>query len=336
MLIESGADIDAVSAPDSGGVPSGTALTHAAVFGMTGVLDVLVAAGARITSLEMAAAAGDITGWPLGRFTVQSRIRALVFAADHQRLEVIDQLIAAGTPVNEPDAEWGRLPLHTAAQNGRSASVRRLLAHGADPDLRDPMRQRTPLEWCQPGNRYIDSPVHDEVDAILRPVTGRGASRPAGREPAGIRIRIEASGLPGRDRGPSGDSSGYRNIHVGVQRRDRRDELLGLQPGDAASAVWILQATAAPTPAGTDITGPYIQGRPGGRFICLSWGTVDDGFTMFRRAKLMLDAVDPATLDATRRYGRLIARLTLTDPNGHPLSGAVRPPLITWSASTAG
>lgn len=93
VLIDAGADIDAISAPDSGGVPSGTAVDHAAVFGMTEVLDVLVAAGARISSLEMAAAAGDITGWPLARFTRQSRIRALVFAADHQRLDVIDQLI---------------------------------------------------------------------------------------------------------------------------------------------------------------------------------------------------------------------------------------------------
>ena len=83
-------------------------------------------AGAKIHSLEMAAAAGDITGWPLARFTHQSRIRALVFAADHQRLDVIGQLIEAGTPVNEADAEWERLPLHTAAGNGRAASVRRL------------------------------------------------------------------------------------------------------------------------------------------------------------------------------------------------------------------
>ncbi len=105
VLVDAGADIDAISAPDSGGVPSGTAVDHAAVFGMTEVLDVLVAAGAKIHSLEMAAAAGDITGWPLARFTHQSRIRALVFAADHQRLDVIDQLIEAGTPVNEADAE---------------------------------------------------------------------------------------------------------------------------------------------------------------------------------------------------------------------------------------
>jgi uncharacterized protein len=167
VLIDAGADIDAVSAPDSGGVPSGTAVDHAAVFGMTEVLDVLVAAGAKIHSLEMAAAAGDITGWPLARFTHQSRIRALVFAADHQRLDVIDQLIEAGTPVNEADAEWERLPLHTAAGNGRAASVRRLLAHGADPNLRDPKHHRTPLEECQPA----DSPGHREVEAILGPLT---------------------------------------------------------------------------------------------------------------------------------------------------------------------
>jgi hypothetical protein len=87
-----------------------------------------------------------------------------------------------------------------------------------------------------------------------------------------------------------------------------------------------------------DVTGPYIQGRRGGRFIYLSWGTVDDAgaFTLFRRAKLMLDAVEPATLDAARRYGRLIARLNLTDAKGHPLCAAVRPPLISWSASPAG
>jgi ankyrin repeat protein len=167
VLIEARADIEAISAPNSGGVPSSTALGHAAVFGMTEVIDVLVAAGARIDSLEMAAAAGDVSAWPLGRFTLQSRIRALVFAADHQRLNVIDQLVDAATPVNEADAEWGRLALHTAAASGRPASVRRLLAHGADPNLRDPDHNATPLEESQREN----TPGHREVEAILRPLT---------------------------------------------------------------------------------------------------------------------------------------------------------------------
>jgi hypothetical protein len=155
---------------------------------------------------------------------------------------------------------------------------------------------------------------------------------------SGIRIRIEASDLPGRDCGPSPDMPGYRNIHVGVQRRDRRDELLDLHPGDASGAVWNFEAAAIATTQGSDIRGPYVQGRPGARFIYLSWGTVDDQgtFTMFRRAKLMLDGVDPATLDAARRGGCLTGRLGLTDARGHPLCAAVRPPLITWSASTAG
>ena len=142
-------------------------MDHAAVFGMTDVVDVLVAAGTKIHSLEMAAAAGDVSAWPLGRFDLQSRIRALVFAADHQRLTVIDQLIKAGTPVNEADAEWGRLPLHTAAGNGRPASVRRLLAHGADPNLRDPEHSTTALQESQQEN----TPAHREVEAILRPLT---------------------------------------------------------------------------------------------------------------------------------------------------------------------
>ncbi|MBN9619039.1 MAG: ankyrin repeat domain-containing protein, partial [Actinobacteria bacterium] len=47
VLIEAGADLDTTSAPDAGGVPGGSALLHAAVFGMTEIVDLLVAAGAR-------------------------------------------------------------------------------------------------------------------------------------------------------------------------------------------------------------------------------------------------------------------------------------------------
>src|SRR5262245_50862236 len=47
-LIEAGANVDAHASDDSGGVPDGTALLHAAVFGMTDVVDVLVQAGAKV------------------------------------------------------------------------------------------------------------------------------------------------------------------------------------------------------------------------------------------------------------------------------------------------
>ncbi|MFB7668645.1 DUF5990 family protein [Kitasatospora sp. NPDC056138] len=150
-----------------------------------------------------------------------------------------------------------------------------------------------------------------------------------------MQIRIEAFDLPGRACGPGPGFPGAENIHVAVQRRERPGELLDPQPGDAASASWTLDCTATPSPAGVDVRGPYVQGRPGGRFVYLSWGSVDGqgAFTVFRRAKLMLDDVDPAVVEAAVRSGRLVARLPLTDAEGHPLCARVRPPLVTWSAA---
>jgi len=173
VLIEAGADVDARARDDSGGVPGGTALLHAAVFGMTDVVDVLVEAGARIQSIEEAAAAGAIGDW-LADAHADARLRALVMAADHQRLDVIDHLIAAGTPVDATDAAFGRHPLRTAAGNGRPESVRRLLAHGADPNLSDDEGQ-TPLALCRLGRRGDNRAERDEVEAILAPLT---ANRP--------------------------------------------------------------------------------------------------------------------------------------------------------------
>jgi ankyrin repeat protein len=170
VLIEAGADLEVRAADDSGGVPGGTALLHAAVFGMTDVLDVLVAAGAPVHSIEEAAAAGDVHGWLDEDTPLDSRVRALVMAADHQRLDVIDALVAAGTPVDAVDPAFGGQPLRQAAGNGRPASVRRLLDHGADPTLRD-ADGRTALELCRRGRPAAGSTGHDQVEAMLEPLT---------------------------------------------------------------------------------------------------------------------------------------------------------------------
>jgi len=103
------------------------------------------------------------------------------------------------------------------------------------------------------------------------------------------------------------------------------------------SATWTLECTAAASPAGANLMGPYIQGPPGGRFIYLSWVTLDDGqtLTLFRRAKLRLDAVPTAVIDSALKLGLLVGRLGLTDDKGNPLCAAVRPPVIQWSAEAA-
>ena len=135
VLIAAGADLDALAAADAGGVPGGSALLHAAVFGMTDVLDELVRAGAQVRSITEAAAAGDISDWPIADATKDEAVRALIMAADHQRLDVIDALLDAGTLVDAVDPIWGRQALRVATQNGRAASVQHLLDRGADPAL---------------------------------------------------------------------------------------------------------------------------------------------------------------------------------------------------------
>lgn len=105
-----------------------------------------------------------------------------------------------------------------------------------------------------------------------------------------MRISVEASNLPGRVCGPSDDFPGYTNIHVDVQRRNRRDELLDLYRPDAPSANWTLQCSATATPHGFDLKGPYVQGRPNARFIYLSWGTVDTPGTFTSGSILALAA----------------------------------------------
>ena len=169
VLVEAGADLDATASPTAGGVPGGTALRHAVVFGMTDVVDVLLAAGA--SDLVQAAAAGDVTGaLTLGTSEVD-RVAALRTAAAHGRLNVIDQLIAAGTPVDGVDRD-GSTALHEAAFSGRADSVTRVLQHGADPMRRDTRFGSTPLRWCQHQRAEIGpGKGHDAVEDVLRPIT---------------------------------------------------------------------------------------------------------------------------------------------------------------------
>jgi hypothetical protein len=153
-----------------------------------------------------------------------------------------------------------------------------------------------------------------------------------------VQIRIEGSDLPGSSCGPSPERpGGHPNIAVGVQRRNRPGELVGLVGGDAPFAAWTLDCAVVGTASGVDLKGRYISGPPGGRFIYLSWVVVeDDGtLTMFRRAKLWLDAIPAETIEAARSCGSLVGRLGLTDEKGNPRCASVRPPRIEWSAANS-
>jgi hypothetical protein len=67
-----------------------------------------------------------------------------------------------------------------------------------------------------------------------------------------MRIRVEGVDLPGSTCGPSPQRpAGHFNVHVGVQRVQRRGkpvELLGVVPGDSPSVTWTLDATVTAAP----------------------------------------------------------------------------------------
>jgi Family of unknown function (DUF5990) len=114
------------------------------------------------------------------------------------------------------------------------------------------------------------------------------------------------------------------NIHVGIQVGKQPCELVR---GDAESASWTVPIEVVAREGGLDFRGEAVQGKPGARFVYLTWGDVgDDGsFAMFRRAKLTLADLEPLLADAEQ----VIARVDLTDDCGGPRCARLRPPALT-------
>ncbi|WP_410809423.1 DUF5990 family protein [Micromonospora sp. 067-2] len=150
-----------------------------------------------------------------------------------------------------------------------------------------------------------------------------------------MRIRIEGSDLPGRRVGAESDALRLGNVHVGIQRKA---EVVDRVPADAATATWRFDVSSREIDGVLDVGGPWVHGRPGARFLYLSWGAVtDDSFAMFRRAKLMFTDIPTALLRAAHDdRGILVGRLGLTDTTGGPLCARVHPPAIAWTLGTAG
>jgi hypothetical protein len=134
-----------------------------------------------------------------------------------------------------------------------------------------------------------------------------------------VRLVVRGHDLPGAS------YAGRARIAVGLQVRS---EPTGLVAGDAASARWETDVRLVDG----DARGPAVHGRRGERFVYLTWGEVTgDGFEMFRRAKPVLDRVEPALLNEAQETGRpLVADVRLTDADGGPRCARVDPPAVTW------
>jgi hypothetical protein len=145
--------------------------------------------------------------------------------------------------------------------------------------------------------------------------------RPGGRL-SGVRLVIRGHDLPGAS------YAGHARIGVALQVRTEPRDVV---PGDAASARWEADLRLVDG----DVRGPAVHGGRGDRFVYLTWGDLSGGgFEMFRRAKLMLDRIDPALVSEAEDSGRaLVADVTLTDEQGSPRCARVDPPAVRWSVA---
>lgn len=142
-LVDSGANLEAIGHA----VENGTPLAHAIEFGAVEIVDLLVAAGARIRSFPEAAGAGRIEGVIESNLDGRQRAAALRAAAVCDRLQVIDELHAAGVSLNQ--FVNGGTVLHWAAWEAKATAARHLVSLGADVAAKDPEHDGTPLDWAR-------------------------------------------------------------------------------------------------------------------------------------------------------------------------------------------
>lgn len=148
-----------------------------------------------------------------------------------------------------------------------------------------------------------------------------------------MHIVIVGRDLPGRTFCDQ-DGIPYDDVRVGLQVR-REPE--GLVPGDAERAQWELDVRVVAAKETVDFRGPAVHGVRGDRFLYLTWGNVDEGggFEMFRRAKLMLNRIDPSlVVTAVRADQALVATVRLSDERGAPRCARVDPPDIAWTVES--
>ena len=139
-----------------------------------------------------------------------------------------------------------------------------------------------------------------------------------------MRVTIRGRDLPGRRFVSDGEQR--EHVHVGTQVGREPTDLV---PADASAAEWVVEVDRVDG----DWRGKAVQGKRGERFLYLTWGDLPPGgeFAMFRRAKLVLDRIDPGLVRRAEAQGELVADVVLTDQHGCPTCARVDPPMLEWS-----
>lgn len=141
-------------------------------------------------------------------------------------------------------------------------------------------------------------------------------------EPGTISIRIEGYDAPGKSC-PAPDGIG-----LGIQEGQ---EVVGVLMSSEPAPRFRGHLNITPTDDGYRLGGPFVHGPAGDRFLYLGWIHLK-GRQIMSRIKLRLADIDPALiLQARAENAVLVGKVALTNAQGKPASGSLRPPLITWS-----
>jgi len=116
--------------------------------------------------------------------------RALSLAANNDRREIVQTLLAHGVDVNNTCGAYGMTPLHRAADHCYAETVAILLAHGADVNAMD-QKGNTPLDLANKSSareptadrqrtinllRLNGAKVRPKAEEVPKPVPGGGSA----------------------------------------------------------------------------------------------------------------------------------------------------------------
>ncbi len=141
---------------DYGAIPD-RAMQAAVAHGEFTAVEALLRRGGSV-DLPTAAAIGGDAGSLLAQADADARHKALAFAAQHGRVEVVRLLLDAGEDPNRfnpPNCHAHSTPLHQAAFAGHLDVVRLLVERGARLDLQDKIYEGTALNWAEHGEQAL-------------------------------------------------------------------------------------------------------------------------------------------------------------------------------------